>query len=115
MSITETLEKCKNAVPTIPRDILIMLILIVSSGASFALGYLAGRDEGQGSDQMAVSQTAIEATTTGLFVASKSGTKYYHAQCAGARRIAPDNKVWFATAAAAVSAGYAPATTCREY
>ena len=49
----------------------------------------------------------------GQVVASKNGTKYYLPDCAGADRIAPANKVWFASAAAAAAAGYTPAVNCK--
>lgn len=47
------------------------------------------------------------------FVASKSGTKYYLPACSGAKSIKEENKVWFATAAEAQAAGYAPAANCK--
>ena len=46
------------------------------------------------------------------FVASKNGTKYYPAGCAGASRIKAANQVWFAAADLAAAAGYTPAAGC---
>ena len=48
-----------------------------------------------------------------LFVASKSGTKYYYPWCLGVSRIKEENKVWFATADEAKKAGYSPASNCK--
>jgi hypothetical protein len=48
----------------------------------------------------------------GSFVASKNGAKYYLTTCSGAGRIKDENKVYFASAAAAKAAGYEPAVGC---
>lgn len=53
-----------------------------------------------------------QATRTGVYVASKSGTKYYLPSCAGAARIKEGNRVWFATVAEAQAAGYTAAANC---
>lgn len=50
--------------------------------------------------------------TEGAYVASKNGTKYYLAGCSGAKRIKPENKVYFVSASAARAAGYDPAANC---
>lgn len=101
----------------IPKDVFVLGVLVAASLASFGLGYLAGRDAaGQGSDinlepaPLVVAKDS--AASGGQVVASKSGTKYYLPSCSGASRIAEANKVWFASVAAARSAGYAPAANC---
>jgi hypothetical protein len=46
---------------------------------------------------------------TGMrFVASRNGKKYYAVDSAGGERLAPANRVYFPTAAAAQAAGYVP-------
>ncbi len=105
-----------------PRDALIVAILILASSASFGFGYLAGLEglpqPGQGSDAIVESNPPSSASwrTTageaGQFVASKNGTKYYLPSCAGATKISAANKIWFASASAARAAGYAPAANC---
>ena len=47
------------------------------------------------------------------FVASKNGTKYYPADCGGAKRISEANKIWFATVEEAKVAGYSAAANCK--
>jgi len=42
----------------------------------------------------------------GLFVASKNGTKYYWPWSSWAKRIKPENEVWFKSEADAQTAGY---------
>lgn len=120
MTIPEAREKCKILIGKVPRDTLIVTILVLASSCSFGLGYLAGLDEGEAQNTpfeacpvVATSENSAEPSHTGQVVASKSGTKYYLPSCAGADRISEANKVWFVSPAAAVAAGYAPAVNCK--
>lgn len=121
MTIAEAREKGKSLIGRIPRDILVIAVLILASSASFGLGYLAGRDTGVGAPVPTLtgaleSIDAVTATATsavGRVVAAKGGTKYYLPTCAGADRISEANKVWFVSIAAADAAGYSPATNCK--
>ncbi|MSU74226.1 hypothetical protein EXS57_00410 [Candidatus Kaiserbacteria bacterium] len=123
MTIAEVREKCKSVVARIPRDILVISTLLLVSSLSFGLGYLTGKDVGQGSrvgnsesPLVSTPETlrAVESTSrTGQVVASKNGTKYYPLDCAGIDRISEANKVWFASPAAAVAAGYTLAVSCK--
>ena len=102
----------------IPRDVFIIAILILASSASFGLGYLAGLDavipiEGQGRVTMPDADTVRATSTEGQVVASKNGTKYYFASCAGVGRISDANKVWFASVSLAEAAGYTLAANCK--
>lgn len=119
MTIADLREKCKGYLARVPRDAIILGVLVLASSASFALGYLAGQGGGQGSRLLLEDLTvaplpaaAAAAAGTGV-VASKNGTKYYLPTCAGAERISDANKVWFATPAAATEAGYTPAANCK--
>ena len=119
MTIAEAREKCKSILAKIPRDTLVIGVLLLTSSLSFGLGYLAGKDTGQGSLKTEESPSietplsGIKPTTAEQVVASKNGTKYYLPTCAGANRIAAANKIWFVSPAAAVAAGYAPAANCK--
>lgn len=121
MTITEAREKCKSLVAKVPRDGLILAVLVLASSLSFGLGYLAGLDAGQTSgaslDMSPAATTSTDSTgspqAAGQVVASKSGTKYYLPSCAGAGRISDANKVWFVSASAASAAGYTPAANCK--
>ncbi|MBI2025688.1 hypothetical protein HYT04_02800 [Candidatus Kaiserbacteria bacterium] len=108
MTIAEVREKCKSLTDKVPKDVLILVILILTSSLSFGLGYLAGLDARVPKDALNAQATSAD----GRFVASKSGTKYYLPACAGAERISDANKVWFISASAAVAAGYSPAANC---
>lgn len=117
MTIAEVREKCKGFLSGIPRDMLVLGILVLASSASFGLGYFAGLDAAQASETgLGTSPISVDATPAskeGQFVASINGTKYYPAGCAGADRISPANRVWFASAELAVAAGYALAANCK--
>src|SRR3989344_2477223 len=121
MNIADVRGKCKALLAKIPRDALTLGILLVASSVSFGLGLLAGEDAGQGSEVRLQEHlpTSLAGTDSkgvsqeGQVVASKNGAKYYLPDCAGADRIAPANKVWFASAAAATAAGYTPAGNCK--
>ena len=127
MTIAEARQICKTWIGQVPRDALIVSVLLLSVSASFGLGYLAGRD-GVGKDGMSIeiipaSEAVVAGPASaqgyggaqqgsGTYVASKNGSKYYLMTCSGVARISEANKVWFASAAAARAAGYAPAANC---
>lgn len=108
--------KCKAAFEKIPRDALILAVLVLASSASFGLGFLAGRETpmGQGTDVVIdiPPQDTSVADSVGAVVASKNGTKYYLPTCSGASRISAANKISFASVAEARAKGYQPASGC---
>lgn len=118
MTIAELRGKCKILLDRIPRDALVLGVILSASSASFGLGYLAGENaSGQGSVSIEVTGPAPAASAAlpeaaGAYVASKNGSKYYLSTCAAASRISDANKVWFDSAGAASAAGYAPAANC---
>lgn len=109
MTIADLRDKCKSLTAKVPRDALILAILILASSLSFGLGYLAGLDSTVSTNTLSVQTISADER----FVASKSGTKYYLPTCAGAKRISDANKVWFISASSASAAGYSPATNCE--
>ena len=52
-------------------------------------------------------------TTSGMYVASKNGTKYFLPWCGSAQNIKEENKIWFASKADAEKAGYSAAANCK--
>jgi len=113
------------------KFILPAVVVLVALGA-FGLGRLSALEDGQGKliihppgdvsaaalpvpwedTAAAASGTVAAADVAHNFLASKNGTKYYLPSCSGAKKIAVQNQVWFATAAAAVAAGFEPAANC---
>ena len=61
---------------------------------------------------LSTSLRANAPASSGAFVASKNGTKYYLPTCSGANRIKEENKIWFASIEEARSQGYTPAANC---
>lgn len=137
MNIADIGEWGKAKLALLPPHTAIVLILVLSSTASFGLGVLAGRDmaapgrlvpvSGRGEGFQILDQSgakvapgllpaAAAAPILGVpgqgYVASKSGTKYYLPTCSGVGRIKEENKVWYATKADAEAAGLTPAAAC---
>ena len=57
-------------------------------------------------------ETAVGETTPTQYVGSRNSDKYHLPWCSGAKRIAAENRVTFASEAAAREAGYSPAANC---
>jgi len=137
MTIADIQERGKQLLGRIPSHVATVAILVLSTTGAFGLGILAGRDleraEGAGKgfwiENMASSSSQAAAVSTGLprapvskalstppssggFVASKNGTKYYLPSCGGAGRMKEENKVWFTTKEDAEASGYTPASNC---
>lgn len=124
MSIKEILKKCKSFLsPADNKDFLIIIIIILSSLASFGLGRLSKIEENKTpiiieSSSMGNSAAVIEAglpaeQTSGNYIASKNGTKYYFPWCGAAQKISEKNKISFASKEEAEKAGYQPAANCK--
>lgn len=92
------------------------------AGVVATVAYTGGGEEGE---MVATSTATVErapkvetiptkepAAGAGPYVASRSGTKYHHESCGGAKQIKPENKLYFTTEAAAKAAGYSPAANC---
>lgn len=119
------------------NDAIFMAGLLLGVGiASFGLGRLSvlGNSAGQGSQsQIALVASHLPAPLaatsassgkpltldviqptpeTASYVGSKSGTKYHLTTCAGAKRIKPENKIYFNTPKDAEAAGYSKASNC---
>jgi hypothetical protein len=91
------------------------LLIVLVAFAAFALGRLSVERKHEGLkiiEPAGKQEPAVLGLTTGAYVASKSGSKYYLTTCAGAGRIKEENKVFFASAAEAQALGYSPAQNC---
>ncbi|HVW82707.1 MAG TPA: hypothetical protein VHC68_02060 [Candidatus Paceibacterota bacterium] len=110
MTIAEARTSCKAVLAKLPRDVLVVALILAASLCSFGLGVLAGREGGAG-EPPTIEEPAASAVSP--VVASKNGSKYYLPWCGGAKAISPDNLITFDSAAAAAAAGYAPAANCK--
>ncbi|MES2315367.1 MAG: hypothetical protein V4486_01375 [Patescibacteria group bacterium] len=118
------------------KDVLVILIVILVGLGSFELGRLSkGADSGGlkveypgGQDNIRQAQKEAPGTVLGLetskattspnssgkaFFASSRGSKYYPLGCAGGKSIKQENRVYFASAEAAQTAGYQLSSTCK--
>lgn len=126
------MKKCKGFFgSTDNQDLFIVLVIILSSLASFGLGRLSKIEESKtpiiiensasnsasvimaGSSAGKPSLTETKIQTGGGYVASKNGTKYYLPWCGGAQKISQKNKITFASKEEAEKAGYQPAANCK--
>lgn len=97
------------------------VVVLVGVGA-FGLGRLSAMEGKRQSlvvrqdGQLASPLSAVEAAPVShrdVYVASKSGSKYYlSTTCSGAKNIKEENRVFFSSAKAAEAAGYEPAANC---
>ena len=85
------------------EPLLVPAIVVLIGISSFGLGRLSAVGE---------ERPVVSVQTSGTYVASKSGDKYYWPSCSAVARIKDENKVWFASAAEAKAAGYTPGANC---
>ena len=106
----------KKLVSGIPRDVLLVGVLVLVASASFGFGILVGQDTGLRTPFSVCDSTATPKAVQdagGEVVASKTGTKYFLPWCSGAKNISSENLVTFSSAEEAKAAGYAPAANCK--
>ncbi len=131
--IKEVLKKIKELFDVSDsKSFLIVLVIILSSLASFGLGRLSKIEENHepiiienagvsGAAALAMSREGLSAKETappvlregGTYVASKNGSKYYFPWCSGAQKISEKNKVVFSSKEEAEKAGYQKASNCK--
>jgi len=130
MSIPNILDKIKGKTG-IDKSTLFFLIIIIGVGiSSYYLGRLSiSNDIGVKSDAVtygaknvlenqntdSISSPIAQPSSQGdkKYVASKNGKMYYSLGCSGAKRIKPENQVWFSTKEDAEKSGFAFSSTCK--
>lgn len=134
--ITDSHLKIKLLLQEQKRLVIVLCLAIIFVGlASFCMGILLGmhmeKDTqgivveyppylepisikiGDTSPNTASFQLSTGPTTNqGIYVASKSGTRYYLPTCSGVSRIKEENKIWFQTKEQAEARGLLPAANC---
>ena len=116
------------------KDIIVVIIIFITSFASFGLGrlsvdanenstmlinrspisYIDSGSQGQLSlDDSSAAEISNEFVSGGKLVASALGGKYHFPWCSGAKRIKNENKIFFNTFEEARSKGYEPAMNCK--
>ena len=130
MSIPNILDKIKGKTG-IDKSTIFFLFIIVGVGiSSYYLGKLSvSNNIGVKSDTVtsgakdilenqnvdSISSPIAQPNSKGdkKYVASKNGKMYYSLGCSGAKRIKPENQVWFSTKEDAEKSGFALSLTCK--
>ncbi len=116
----------------IDKSTILFLFIIVGVGiSSFALGRLSvDNDFGQklelGASSISPNKLILdeniredknpltnEESKEKRYVASKNGRMYYPLGCASAKRIKPENEVWFSSESDALKSGYIKSSMCK--
>ncbi len=116
------------------KDILVVIIIVLTGMASFELGRLSKSDPEEGirieypNQPTNLSANVISADNTSnndflntaqaasadkKFFASSKGSKYYPVGCSAGKTIKQANRVYFSTREAAEKAGYELSSSCR--
>jgi len=133
MNLSEKIGQVKRKIGPMGTDLVMVLSVILVGLIGFGMGRLSVVSQkktpvfvknqtantlfaeagasGAGNSEMVAEAGTIPGDK--LFVASKSGTRYYYPWCSGVSRIKEENKVWFATQEEAEGAGYSAAANCK--
>ena len=129
MSINDFMNKIKEKIDIDKTTVLYLFIIIGVGVGSFGLGRISVSNNTVKGNNMAIKQTEGSPEVKNIkdaniptnqaqsaervYVASKNGKMYYNIGCGGAKRIKPENEVWFSTKEEAEKSGYALSTTCK--
>lgn len=131
MSIHNFLNKIK-AINTIDNTHFMYFYIVFFVGlASFGLGRLSVDKSSVGEDSILIlnteqnpdtalslgnddSSTNSNVAFNMQYVASKNGKLYYTPDCSGAKRLKPENQIWFKSSQDAEKSGYTFSTSCEK-
>lgn len=89
----------------------------MDSGSGGSLTQLSAlQDEARATGLPAANQGALAPADSaqGIYVASVNSDLYHHKDCAPAKRINPENQVWFTNEAQAQTAGFSPSSCTQQ-
>jgi hypothetical protein len=130
MSISDLIHKIKSKTGIDKVTFVYLCIIVGVAVGSFGLGRLSLDNNTNESDNIIIEEeenslvnqnenNGVVSTTQPIqsgekkYVASKNGKMYYSIGCSGAKRIKPENEVWFSTTEDAEKSGYALSSTCK--
>jgi micrococcal nuclease len=64
-------------------------------------------------EKLILTPSAPTSTLSGKFVGSTKSDKYHYPSCRWAKKILPENQIWFASSEEARAAGYVPCGVCN--
>lgn len=105
---------------SVNREALLLIVVLMFVGiSSFGLGRLSNVSNSQSSAVVITGSVLVnnlpetnDIIESGMYVASRNGTKYYPKDCAGAKKILDNNKVWFSSMSEAEAAGFDQTSMC---
>jgi len=131
MSITNLIYKIKSKTGIDKTTILFLFIILGVGMGSFALGRLSIQNDNL-SKKTEITASGInsqnilinkefekndvlleESIREKKYVASKNGKMYYPLGCGAAKRIKPENEVWFSSEIEAEKSGYTKSSVCK--
>ena len=126
MSINDFMNKIKGKLGVDNTTLMFLCIIIGVGISSFCLGRISVAKIDK-VDQLNIKEEGINisknegdivadnssAAKEKVYVASKNGKMYYSIGCSGAKRIKPENEVWFSTREDAEKSGYTLAVACK--
>jgi len=120
----EMIAKITELVKTHASELFLVVIIASITVISFNIGRMSASNSLKSRITVQEANIVRQTGNTGLnpsknvsageVVASKNSTLYHFSWCSSASRIAPQNKLTFATEAAAISAGYTLAANCSK-
>jgi hypothetical protein len=129
MSINDFMNKIKEKIDIDKMTVLYLFIIVGVGIGSFGLGRISVNNNPNKDTNIAIKQTeglpenkdtkdtniptSQTQTAERVYVASKNGKMYYTIGCGGAKRIKPENEVWFSTKEDAEKSGYTLSLTCK--
>lgn len=133
MSINDFLNKIKGEMDIDRTTLLCLLVIILVGLGSFGLGRLSleGKQEKDDikleyknlpvvkgeigkSEESKINEIDNNIfTKEKMYVASKNGKLYYSTTCSGAKRIKPENELWFSTSSEAEDSGFTLSKSCK--
>lgn len=85
-----------------------------SGGSLTELQALGNESAALGQSKTTQAVAGASTTTQGTYVASVNSTLFHHKDCASAKRINEENKIWFTSPQDAQDAGYTPSACAKE-
>ena len=134
MSIPEIIDKIKSKTGIDKTTILYLFIIVGVGIGSFCLGKISQQRNFPDVDNIIKTQDIVQNSSIPVqnvnsnissqatqinpvekrYIASKNGKMFYTLNCGGAKRIKPENAIWFATREDAEKSGFTFSSMCKE-
>lgn len=124
ISINDFFSEIKRKMGNRTDEIMLVVIILLIAVTAFGLGRLStSKQNASTSVTRAATGTLsqiesngdklLKKSLSGAVMASKNGEAYHLPWCSGAKRISPENIIWFSSPEDAKESGYRPAKNCK--